>query len=136
MRLLRFSLVYFALVFGAGFILGPIRVLWLVPRVGERVAELIESPIMLVVIIVAGRWVTRRLGAATTSLDCVIVGSIALALLLSCEFTVVLWLRGSSVAEYMSNRDPVAGTVYVVLLALFAGMPLAAKRISRIRAKD
>ena len=33
---------YFGLVFGTGFVLGPVRVLWLAPRVGERWAELIE----------------------------------------------------------------------------------------------
>jgi hypothetical protein len=37
-------------VFGTGFVLGPIRVLWAVPRLGERVAELMEAPLMLVAI--------------------------------------------------------------------------------------
>jgi len=40
MSLLR-GVLYFVLVFGAEFILGPLRVLWVAPRVGERVAELI-----------------------------------------------------------------------------------------------
>lgn len=61
MQILKGGSIYFAVVFGAGFILGPLRILGLVPRVGERLAELIETPIMLVVVILAARWVSRRL---------------------------------------------------------------------------
>jgi hypothetical protein len=53
MPILKAGVLYFALVFGAGFVLGTIRTLWVVPRVGTRMAELIETPIMLVVTIVA-----------------------------------------------------------------------------------
>ena len=34
--LLKVALLDFGLVFGVGFVLGPIRILWLVPRVGVR----------------------------------------------------------------------------------------------------
>lgn len=50
---LKAGATYFALVFGAGFILGPIRILCIVPRFGVRIAELMEAPLMLVVIILA-----------------------------------------------------------------------------------
>jgi len=33
-------------------VLGPIRLLWVVPRLGPRMAELLEAPIMFVVILV------------------------------------------------------------------------------------
>ncbi len=118
------GVIYFALVFGAGFILGPIRVFWLVPRMGERIAELVEAPIMLVVIICSARWVVRRLGVSATPSQRLIVGLVALVLLLICEVTVVLWLRGLSIAAYFASRDPVAGAVYLVMLGLFAAMPL------------
>lgn len=39
---------------------------------------------------------------------------------------VVLWLRGLTIAEYFASRDPVAGTVYTVMLVVFAVMPLLA----------
>ena len=42
---------YFALVFGAGFVLGVLRISFLVPRFGERLAELAEMPLMLLVIV-------------------------------------------------------------------------------------
>ena len=61
MHVLEASAVYFALVFAVGFVLGTIRTLWVVPRVGARKAELMEMPIMLVVIIMAARWTVLRL---------------------------------------------------------------------------
>jgi hypothetical protein len=115
-------------VFGAGFILGPVRILWVVPRVGERTAELMEAPIMLGVIIFAARWVARRIGVPPTPARLLAVGFAALAFLLVLEFTVVLWLRGVTVGEYFASRDSVAGTVYVVMLGVFAIMPLLVAR--------
>lgn len=52
--------IYFGLCFGAGLVLGTIRVLWLLPAVGTRTAELLEMPVMLTVIILSARWVVRH----------------------------------------------------------------------------
>lgn len=123
MRVLRAGVTYFALVFGVGFVLGPIRVLWLVPRVGERAAELLEMPVMLVVIILAARWVVRKLEVPPRQAARWGMGLIALALLITAELGLVLSLRGLTMTEYVAGRDPVAGVAYLVLLAVFAGMP-------------
>jgi type IV secretory pathway TrbD component len=56
------------------------------------------------------------------------MGCIGLGLLLVAEFTLVLWLRGLSIREYLANRDPVSGTVYYVMLGVFAIMPLLVVR--------
>jgi type IV secretory pathway TrbD component len=48
--------------------------------------------------------------------------------LLVAEFTLVLWLRGLTISEYFASRDPVAGTVYILMLAVFALMPLLVAR--------
>jgi len=120
---LKAAVLYFALVFGAGFVLGPIRVLWVVPRVGTRAAELMEMPIMLAVIVVAARWVVRRLAVPPARADRLAMGAAALALVLLMDFTVVLRLRGMSIEEYFAARDPVSGTAYYLLLVLLAAMP-------------
>ena len=125
MPILKAGVLYFALVFGAGFVLGTIRTLWVVPRVGTRKAELMETPIMLVVTIVAARWIIVRLGLPFTPSARLGMGFIALLLLLLvAEFGLVLWFRGQTIREYFASRDPVAGTVYYVMLAVFAIMPL------------
>jgi hypothetical protein len=48
--------------------------------------------------------------------------------LLGSEFTLVLWLRGLPVADYLAGRDAVSGTVYNIMLGLFAVMPLLVRR--------
>jgi len=128
MQVLKAGALYFVLVFGAGFVLGPIRILWVVPRVGERTAELMEAPIMLGVIVLAARWIGRRVAVPPTAPKLLGVGFVALGLLLVVEFTVVLWLRGLTIGEYFARRDPVAGTVYIMMLGVFAVMPLLVAR--------
>ncbi|MFI5092005.1 MAG: hypothetical protein ACHQIK_01050 [Candidatus Acidiferrales bacterium] len=128
MRILKAAVLYFALVFEAGFVLGTVRTLSVVPRVGTRLAELMEAPIMLVVTIMAARWVVRHLAIPFVSSARLGMGGIALGLLLVAEFGLVLWLRGLSIKGYLATRDPVSGTVYYVMLGAFAVMPLLVAR--------
>jgi hypothetical protein len=128
MQILKAGVLYFALVFGAGFVLGPIRILWVVPRFGTRMAELMETPIMFGVVILAARWIIRRRAAPAKPSSRLGMGCVTLGLLLVAEFTLVLWLRGLSVREYLASRDPVSGTVYYVMLGVFAIMPLLVAR--------
>jgi type IV secretory pathway TrbD component len=123
MRVLKAAVLYFAMVFGFGFVFGTIRTLWLVPRVGVRAGELMEMPLMLIVIIVAARFISRTLLAGTSVAVRLAVGGIALVLMMGAEFGFVLWLRGISLRQYLATRDPVSGTAYYVLLGLFAILP-------------
>jgi hypothetical protein len=122
------ALAYFAIVFGAGFLLGTIRVLWLVPQVGVRLAELSEMPIMLAVIFFAACWVTKHFSVPPIVASRLIIGIFALICLLIMEFTLILWLQGIPVSEYLANRDPIAGAFYIASLILFALMPLLVSR--------
>lgn len=128
MKIIKAAVIYFALVFAAGFVLGTIRVLWIVPRFGTRWAELLEMPVMLAVSFIAARWIVQRLAIPFTVSNRLGMGCIALVLLLIPEFTLVLRLRGLSVAEYLATKDPVSGTVYYIMLGLFAIAPLLVNR--------
>ena len=128
MKILKAGIIYFILVFGAGFVFGPIRLLWAVPRFGTRVAELMETPLMIAVILVAARWVVRRLALPPTLYARLTMGCIALCLMVTAEFALVLRLRGLSLGEYLAGRDPVSGTVYYMSLGVFALMPLLVAR--------
>jgi hypothetical protein len=120
LMILKAAVVYFVLVFGTGFVLGPIRILFLVPRFGVRLAELMEFPVMLVVIVLAARWLVRKFQLTVHTL---LVGFLALGLMIAFEFTLVLWLRGLTISEYLRERDPVSGVVYYLMLLVFAAMP-------------
>jgi len=128
MPIVKAGVLCFALVFGAGFALGTVRTLWVVPRVGTRTAELMETPIMLVVTIVAARWTVLRLAVPSVPSARLGMGFVALVLMLVAEFGLVLWLRGLSIREYLATRDPVSGTVYYAMLVVFAIMPLLVAR--------
>lgn len=118
--IVKAAAMYFGIVFGAGFVLGPLRILFIVPRFGARIAELIEAPIMLLVIVFAAKWAVRKFKLARTAVP---VGFLALGFMIAFEFTLVLWLRGITLVEYFRERDPVAGFVYYLMLVVFALMP-------------
>ena len=124
MKILKAGLLYFVIVFGTGFVLGIIRTLWLVPRVGTRAAELIEMPLMLIAIILAAKFVINHYDVKPVPMLRLGIGLLAFVLLVATEFTVVLWVRGLSFGDYQAARDPVSGSVYYVMLLVFLFMPL------------
>ena len=96
---LKVGALYFAAVFAAGFALGAIRTVWLVPRMGTRAAELVEAPVMLVVVVVAARAIVRRHAELSRWTHWLWAGLFALGFMLFVEFTVVLRLRGLSLTQ-------------------------------------
>ncbi len=127
-KLLITSLIYFGLVFAVGFVLAPVRILVLQPRLGERLAELIELPLMIMVSWLLASWLMRRKLMPYRRWQRILVGALALLLILLAEFWVVLFVREISLAEYFATRDPVAGLAYYISLFLFAAMPVLVAR--------
>lgn len=121
----RAGFIYFALVFAVGFVLGAIRVSLVVPRLGVRAAELLETPIMLLVSLLAARACLRWFGPlpATRRL---MMGLLALVFMMVAELVLVA-VQGVNIADYIAGRDPVSGTVYLLALLVFALMPLLVK---------
>jgi hypothetical protein len=129
------ALIYFAVVFGTGFVLGTIRVLWIIPGIGERNAELLEQPLMLIAIVLAAQWIVRRTRSASRPIDHLTIGLVALTLLVVAELLIVLELRKLSFSEYVRSRDPVSATVSFVMLGVFGLMPwlLSKRRRATVR---
>jgi len=124
---LKAGVVYFGLVFGAGFVLGTIRTLWVVPRLGVRTAELAEAPIMFGISILAARWAVRHVQVSPLWPKRLAMGCIALGLMLVAEFTLGLWIRGITIREDFAARDLISGTVYFLTLGAFAVIPIFAR---------
>jgi hypothetical protein len=127
-RIAKAGAAYFGWVFGAGFLLGVLRQLFMVPRYGERIAELLEMPIMAVVIVIAARHVVRRMHLAPTVRSRLGMGAVGLGLMLLAEWAVVLSIRHQTLADYIATRDPVAGLAYLMMLAVYLLMPLWVRR--------
>ncbi len=121
--MLKAAVVYSAVVFGAGFVLGTFRVLWPAPQIGTRAAELAESPLMLLVTFLAARRVNTHCCPGVRPRDHLVMGPTALAFLLAAEIGLGLALRGGSVRAILLDKDPVSGTAYYALLGVYALMP-------------
>ncbi len=81
---------------------------------------------MAVVILTAGRWLAQRFNGADRTLF--LIGFVAAGIVIAADLLVGVQLRGLSLAESVFSRDPVAGTVYYLLVLLFAIAPWAARR--------
>lgn len=131
-RTMKAGITYFALVFGAGFVLGSIRVPFLVPRLGERAAELIEMPFMFVVVLVSARFIIKRFGLPAHALPRLGAGFLALGFLVAAEVLLAVALQDRTLGEYVASRDPVSGIVYLAMLAMFAVMPFVLARVTSV----
>ena len=133
MQIIEAALVYFALVFGLGFLLGAIRVPFIVPRLGRRKAELLEMPFMLVGIILAARFLVKQFVLPNTIFAYLSVGMLALSLLIMAEGLLVICLHKQTIRQYIASRDSISGSAYLVLLIIFALMPLMVFSVNAVQ---
>jgi hypothetical protein len=120
---LRAAFVYFAIVIGTGFLLGMVRVPILVPRIGERWAELMEMPVMAAVIFRAAGYVLERFPEICSPGRSLLTGFLALAFSVIAELALAVLLQNQTLAEFIRSRDKISGSVYIGLLLVFAVMP-------------
>jgi hypothetical protein len=123
LKTIQAGLVYFAIVLGTGFVLGVFRVPFLVPRIGERWAELAEMPIMATVIFIAAGYILRRFPEIRSPGRSLVAGVLAFVLSVAAELGLATVLQAQTLAEFIGSRDKVSGSVYVALLLVFAVMP-------------
>ena len=119
----RAAVVYFALVFAVGFVLGTIRVLLVAPRWGELPAVLLESPIMLFVSWWACGLSIRVFGVRGRCAG-LSMGAVAFALLMTAELALSLLAFGRSSAEHLRAYGTLAGAVGLTSQVAFGLIPL------------
>jgi hypothetical protein len=124
MQVLTSACLYFLIVFGVGFLLGPIRALWLEPSVGKTAAVAVEAPLLLAAMIFAARQVPRWTGLGTTVGSLVAMGVGALVLRQIADLAVAIGLRGMTASEQIASLAAPAGLIYAALVVLFAAMPV------------
>jgi hypothetical protein len=121
---IRAGFFYFAAVFGLGFILGTIRVLVLIPRLGELISTLIELPVILSASWIICRQLTTRLQVPYEPLTRLSMGVSAFVLLMGADLALSVWLFGNTVTGHferyrsLPNAIGLAGQVVFLLFPL------------------
>jgi hypothetical protein len=123
LRVWEVALAYFILVFGAGILIGAVRVLAMDPALGARNAELAEAPFLLVIILLSA-WIASGACAECDLRSFVGISAAATVLLLLADLSVGMRFRGLTPAEIFLGRDPVSAAIYYGLLATYAVAPV------------
>lgn len=123
-RTLRAAFFYFALVFGAGAILGAPRTLWLEPWLGKTIAVAIEAPLLILAMWFAARAGPRWAGSIAGGGRLLAVGLLALALQQIADLSLGFGLRSITLADQLRYFSTPPGYIYAACLLLFAFMPL------------
>lgn len=120
---------YFTIVFAAGFGLGVIRTLVLVPRLGDGpLPVLVELPIILGISWLVCRWLLIRLDVVPSAGARLIMGGSAFALLMIAEATLSTLALGRPFATYVGNLIQPAGLLGLAGQLLFGTFPLLQMR--------
>lgn len=127
-RSLRAGVFYFAIVFGAGLLLGPPRALWLEPWLGQTLAVLCEAPLLILAMWYGARAAPRWAGMDRSWLGLLAVGAIAFVLQQIADLAVGFGLRGMTLNEQWAYFLTPPGYVYGACLVLFVLMPALRRR--------
>ena len=99
-RAVKAGLLYCAVVFAAGFVLGAMRTFWVAPLSGEFVAVALEAPVLLAVAWSVSGWIVKRLEVSESFLDRLIMGGVALATLVATEAVIAFTAGGPTLTHY------------------------------------
>jgi hypothetical protein len=128
---IRAGFLYFVAVFGIGFLLGTIRVLVLIPMLGELVSTLIELPVILGAAWLVSARLTDWLHVASEGWAPLTMGGIAFGLLMVAELGLSVWLFGGTVQEHFAGYLSLPQAVGLAGQAAFALFPLLQMKIVR-----
>lgn len=123
-RALTSASAYVLTLFALGFVLGTIRVLFVVPHIGELAATIAEVPVMLTAAYFTCRWAIRQWQVPSTIAIRLAMVLWFLALLFVFETLLGATLFGRSVAEQWTALGSPAGLVGISAQIIAALLPL------------
>ena len=118
------GLAYFGCVFSAGCVLGMIRVLLVVPAVGDAGAVVLELPVILGWSWVVCGWLLRSLAVPSIRGCRMVMGLTAFASLMIAELGLSVLLGGSSLGDWFAQYRQVPGLVGLSGQIAFGLFPL------------
>ncbi len=125
---LRAGLVYFLLVFAAGFVFGALRVTFVAPALGPFLAVLLELPLMLALSWFVCRAVIRRCAVPRDVSARALMGAVAFALLIAAELALAVFGFGATLSNALAAWRTPAGALGLAGQAVFAAFPLLVRR--------
>jgi hypothetical protein len=118
------GLAYAVIVFAAGFALGAVRIVLLVPILGTTPAVLLEAPVMLAL----SWWVSSgcilRFTVHRAWRARLLMGAVALLVLQLAEGTLAATLFDQSLRAYLAGFDSLPGAIGLTAQLAFASWPL------------
>ncbi len=121
MRALGAGTVYFVAVFAAGFLLGMLRTLVLLPLIGPLLAVLVELPIILGFAWLVSARILRLVHLSAG--EAVGMGAVAFALLMLGEAGLSMLLAGRSLAEHLALYAQLPHQLGLAGQLAFAALP-------------
>ena len=121
---LRAGFVYFGIVFTIGFVLGTIRVIAVVPRIGELFAVLIELPFMLAASWIVCKSIIAHFRVAAEIVDRAMMGASAFAFLLVSEIAISTYVFGNPIDSTFARYQTLHGFVGICGQLAFAAFPV------------
>jgi hypothetical protein len=119
------GLAYFAIVFAAGFVLGALRVLVLIPRLGDGpAAVLLELPVMLALSWMACRRLVARFDVPAAPVARLMMGGLAFAALMAAELGVSVFGFGRSLSEHLASYRQLPASLGLAGQIVFAALPM------------
>ena len=115
--------LYAIIVFLIGFILGTIRVLLLIPRLGETNAVIVEAPIILAASWFVCRWCVDRLDVEPTVPARSLMGLVAFLVLMSFEVGLGA-VFGRTLVDQLATYRSIAGAIGLAAQMIFATFPV------------
>ena len=119
---LKAGAAYFGVVFGAGFVLGVLRTLVVIPRVGEQTAVLLELPVILALSWVVARWLVVKfeVGGLGSRL---LMGAVAFGLTMAGELGLAVFVFGRTVSEHLASFRSGLAVLGLAAQVVFALIP-------------
>ena len=127
------GVIYFALVFALGFLLGTLRTVFVrdAPGDGRLLGVLIELPFMLSASWLLCRTVIRRFAVAPTVIARAVMGCLAFALLLLAELLFGALLFGRTPGEHFALYREASHALGLAAQIAFALMPIVQMRLGK-----
>lgn len=124
---LQAGLIYFLGIFALGFVLGTIRTIIIIPRIGALAGVLLEIPIMLLASWFFCRRLITRFSIARETKYLFMVGGSAFFWLMIAEVFVSVFVFKQPWSEYLENLKTISGALGLLAQIIFGCIPLLQK---------